>query len=165
MRPIRKTLLLFRRYAAISLRTESEFRPDFWTSVVQLILNAVLVIVFWDALFRLTGPLKGWTLADLVMMAGLGELSRTVSGLFPGLEELPDGIVKGNLDRYVTRPAPAILCYVWERISLVRIFHSFVAGMLIVGVAVWQLDFPITFKGALAGLGLMVIGRLAFMLL
>lgn len=165
MRHSRKTLMLFRRYAAISLRTESEFRPDFWTSVIQLVLNAVLVIVFWDALFRLTGPVKGWTLADLVMMAGLGELSRTVSGLFPGLNELPDGIVKGNLDRYLTRPAPAILCYLWERISLVRIFHSFVAGMLIVSVAVWQLNFPVTFKGTLAGLALMIIGRLAFMLL
>ncbi len=165
MRHFKTSLRLLRRYAAISLRTESEFRPDFWTSVVQLILNAVLVIVFWDALFRLTGPVKGWTLADLVMMAGLGELSRTVSGLFPGLDQLPEEIVTGNLDRYLTKPAPVLLCYLWERISIVRIFHSFVAGMVVVGVAVLYLDFPITLTGALAGLLLMVVGRLAFILL
>lgn len=165
MQPIKQTVRLIRRYIAISLSTESEFRPDFWTSVVQLLLNAVLVIVFWDALFRITGPLKGWTLADLVMMAGLGELSRTIAGLFPGLGQLSQAIVRGDIDRYLTKPAPVLLCYVMERVSVVRILHSFVAGISVIAVAVWQLGFRPTLGGSLLGLLVMIAGRIAFTLL
>jgi len=165
MYPITKLTALFRRYIIISLRAESEFRADFLTSVIQLVLNSVLVIVFWDAIFRITGPVNGWTFADSVMMAGVGELSWVVAMLFPGMDVLPDRIIKGDFDRYLTKPAPVLLSFAWERLSIPRVFHSLVAGLCVLGLAVFQFDFQATGMGIALGLVLMTLGRVSLVLL
>ncbi|HWI66745.1 MAG TPA: ABC-2 family transporter protein [Symbiobacteriaceae bacterium] len=160
MVPLSKIWRLFRRYSAISLAADSEFRTDFFSSVLLQMLNAGMMVAFWDALIRAAGGLPGWSMGDLVLMTGLQVLSGVVGTLFFRMRQLPERVLKGELDRYLTRPAPALLCLQWERLYVRSMITETVSGLIIIGVAVFGWGFRPVPGGVLPAVLLLVLGTL-----
>lgn len=160
MVPASKLLRLFRRYAAMNLAEESEFRMDFLSSVLLQMLYTAMLIAFWDGLVRATGGIAGWSMGDLVMMTGLHMLSIVVSHTFFRMNQLPGRILRGELDRYLTKPAPAILCLQWERLPVRAMFTETVSALIVIGIAVVGWGFRPVAAGILPAALLLVLGTM-----
>ncbi|MGE5673511.1 MAG: ABC-2 family transporter protein [Mycobacterium leprae] len=160
MAPIKKTWRLFLRYGAISLAADSEFRTDFLSGVILQLLNATMMILFWDGLTQAAGGIPGWGMGDLVLMTGLQSMSGAVSHLFFRMGGLPAKVMKGELDRYLTRPAPAFLCLQWETLYLRSMGIEFLSAGIVIAVALFGWGFRPVLGGILPGLLLLVIGTL-----
>jgi ABC-2 type transport system permease protein len=160
MMPVSKVWRLFRRYAAINLAEESEFRTDFLSSVVLQLLYAVMMIAFWDGLIRVAGGIPGWSMGDLVLMTGMQLLSGAVSGLFFRMNQLPGKVLKGELDRYLTKPVPPLLCLQWERLPLRAMVTETASAIIVTATAILGWGFRPVPGGILPGLLLLILGSL-----
>lgn len=160
MVPASKVWRLFRRYAAISWAEESEYRTDFCSSILLQLLYAAMMIVFWDGLVRATGGIPGWDMGDLVMMTGLRMLAGVVSHTFFRMSQLPGKILRGELDRYLTKPAPAVLCLQWERLPVRAMFTETISAIIVMGVAVGGWGFRPAPGGVLPALLLLIVGTM-----
>lgn len=160
MVPISKTWRLFKRYAAISLATESEFRTDFLSSVLLQLLSALMMIIFWEGLIRAAGGIPGWAMGDLVLMTGFQTLSGVVCSIFFRMSQLPAKVLRGELDRYLTKPAPAMLCLQWESLYVRSMMTETVSAAIIIAVAVFGWGFRPVPGGVLPGLLLLILGSL-----
>jgi ABC-2 type transport system permease protein len=157
---VKKIWRLFLRYAAINLATESEFRTDFFAGLVLSLSNAGLLVVFWDGLLRAAGPIHGWGIGELVLMSGLQTLSGVVSYLFFRMSQLPGKVLRGELDRYLTKPAPAFLCLQWEVLPLRSLITETISAAIILAVAVFGWGFAVDIRGVAPGLLLLMLGSL-----
>src|SRR3954454_10347114 len=69
--------LLF-RFVTISFRNASEFRIDFFTSVLHSLIYQAIFIVFWTSIVAFTGQkLGGWRLPDLVILTAFTLISNS----------------------------------------------------------------------------------------
>jgi ABC-2 type transport system permease protein len=160
MVPARKIWRLFLRYVAIEMAAESEFRTDFFAGLLLSLSNAAMLTIFWDGLLRAAGPLPGWGMGELVLMSGLRTLAGVVGYVFFRMSQLPGKVLRGELDRYLTKPAPAFLCLQWEVLPLRSLFVESVSGAIVIAAAIFGWGFALDIRGVVPGLLLLILGSL-----
>lgn len=160
MVPAKKIWRLFWRYVAIELAAESEFRTDFFAGLMLSLSNAAMMVIFWDGLLRAAGPIPGWEMGELVLMSGLRALAGVVGYFFFRMSQLPGKVLRGELDRYLTKPAPAFLCLQWEVLPLRSLMMETVSAAIIIAVAIFGWGFAVDIRGVVPGLLLLVLGSL-----
>ena len=112
-----------------SLRAALSYRADSALNAVGTIvfncLNLFLYFVLTDR-FRLVG---GWNMAELVFLYGVWMLGHALYGLLcKNLESVPNYVLAGDMDAYLTKPIAPLVHVVGKRFTFVAV------GDLLVGV-------------------------------
>jgi len=125
----------FKNYA----KTRLTYRADFWIEVVSdLAFQAINLIVILIA-FRHTPTLGGWTEAEVVFVFGYFMVPYGIFSCFFDLWNFSERyIVKGEMDRVLTRPAHNLFQILLENMYPPGLIGSFV-GLVIMAVTARQM--------------------------
>ncbi|HEX6085962.1 MAG TPA: ABC-2 family transporter protein [Thermoanaerobaculia bacterium] len=155
----RKYARLLYRFVAISFRNMSEFRLDFFTSIVHSLIYQAIFIVFWKSVLTFTAhDLGGWTFPDLVVLSAFTLVSNSVMLWFAGLLRLPQKVIKGELDKYLCKPVSPLFALVAEEVNAIPSAQRMISALLILGGACAYFGFRPAPANVLLSLGLMILG-------
>jgi ABC-2 type transport system permease protein len=129
----RKYSRLLGRFIVISFRDMSEFRIDFFTSVLHSLIYQAIFIVFWKAVLSFTPDLGGWTFPDLVILTAFTLVSNAIMQWFAGLLSLPRKVLNGELDKYLSKPLSPLFALIAEDINGMASAHQMISALLILG--------------------------------
>lgn len=162
----RKYSRLLFRFVAISFRDMSEFRLDFFTSIVHSVIYQAIFIVFWKSILSFTSQSLGtWRFADLVILSAFTLVSNAIMLWFSGILRLPQKVVKGELDKYLSKPLSPLFALLAEDINGLASAQQMLSAIVILGGAcVWFGVRPAP-GNVLVSLVLMVIGCIVLLLI
>ena len=162
----RKYSRLLFRFVMISFRDMSEFRIDFFTSILHSLIYQAIFIVFWKAVLSFTAKdLGGWRFPDLVILTAFTLVSNAVMQWFAGLLQLPRKVLKGELDKYLSKPLSPLFALVAEDMNGMASMQAMVSAVLILGSACLYFGVHPTLGGILVSLLLMVVGCVVLLLI
>ncbi|MDH5670659.1 MAG: ABC transporter permease [Myxococcales bacterium] len=129
------TLRFIKALLTMNFRASLASPGVFWLQVAFMALNNLLFCVTWWILFERFEHIRGWTLADLLTLFGVGAsgfgLSVVVAG---GVRDLGQVISDGELDSLLTQPKSPLLQAVAAR-SLASGWGDVSSGLLLLGMA------------------------------
>ena len=133
---------LFLEYMKNYAKTRLTYRADFWIEVLSDLLFQGLNLIFILVVFQHTDSLGGWSQAEVVFVYGYFMIPYGIFNTFFNLWSFSDRyIVKGEMDRVLTRPAHNLVQIVLENMDPPSLIGSFI-GMIIVGISWSQLGMP-----------------------
>ncbi|KIL37399.1 ABC transporter permease [Cohnella kolymensis] len=151
------TLSLFREYMANYLKVKLTYRADFWVEVVSDLLFSAVNLIFIFVVFQHTNSLGDWNQAEVIFVYGYFMIPSAIFGTFFNLWNFSDRyIVKGEMDRVLTRPAHSLAQVMLENVDPPSLIGAFV-GLAIMGSAWSTLGLPFSWYDPLV-LVVMVIG-------
>ncbi|GBF77313.1 ABC transporter permease [Paenibacillus sp. 598K] len=133
---------LFWEYMKNYAKTRLTYRADFWIEVLSDLLFQGLNLIFILVVFQHTESLGGWSQAEVVFVYGYFMIPYGIFNTFFNLWSFSDRyIVKGEMDRVLTRPAHNLVQIVLENMDPPSLIGSGI-GALIVGITWSQLGLP-----------------------
>ena len=119
------------------MKTRLTYRSDFWIEVVSDLAFNFMNLFFILVVYMHTDALDGWSRADVIFIYGFFMVPYGVFQCFFNLWNFVERyIVKGELDRVLTRPAHSLVQVTLENMDPSSLFGS------IVGVAVMAYAWP-----------------------
>lgn len=163
---LRKYSRLLFRFLVVSFRDMSEFRVDFFTSVLHNLVYQAIFILFWKAIVvHTTDALGEWSFADLVVLSSFTLLSSAVMQWFVGLLRLSQKVVRGEVDKYLCKPVSPLFALLAEEMNgLGSVQQLGSAVFILVGVCVW-FDVAVTPAAVAASLLVLALGCVAVVLI
>ncbi|MEN6479516.1 MAG: ABC-2 family transporter protein [Anaerolineales bacterium] len=124
-------LRLYLKYTLVSIRSQMQYRASFiMLSAGQFIATATEFVALW-ALFDRFGAIAGWTLPEVALFYGLGNVSFALAeGMARGFDLFANLVKRGDFDRILLRPRSTLLQIGASEFQLMRI------GRLSQGLAV-----------------------------
>jgi ABC-2 type transport system permease protein len=115
------------------MKTRLTYRSDFWIEVLSDLLMNGLNLFFILVVFGQTDSLGGWNREQILFIYGFFMVPYGIFGTFFNLWSFSERyIVKGEMDRILTRPAYNLWQIMLENIDPSSIFSS-IAGLIIMG--------------------------------
>ncbi len=104
-------LRLIRGWLALNLQRRVVFRADTLMALMQGLLFAGVMVLFFETIFGHVQALAGWTRGEMYVLLGTFHLLMQLedSLLRRGLMSLPELVERGTLDSLLTRPGPVPL--------------------------------------------------------
>lgn len=150
-------LVLFWEYIKNYAKTRLTYRADFWIEVISDLLFQGVNLIFILIVFQHTPSLGGWSEAEVVFVYGFFMIPYGLFSTFFGVWNFSERyIVKGEMDRVLTRPAHSLFQVLLENVDPPSLIGSFV-GALIMGLCWTQLGLPFSVLDVLVLL-LLVLG-------
>ena len=104
-----KTLRLLRAYFRFNLAAGMAYRASFFLQVFGMALNNTAFIVFWRVLYDHAADLGGWGFRDVMFLWALVSVVWGLGQIFAGNVPYLSRIIRqGDLDVYLTQPAPVV---------------------------------------------------------
>ena len=122
---LRFDTLMYIRLVRMTLRGRLQYRSDFWTSLVGVvILNGVNIaqvsVLAWR--FNMIG---GWSIGDLMILYGMFSISWSLYTIFfVRTKELGNEITTGIFDQYLIRPMSPFLQFISREFQYVGLCDS-----------------------------------------
>lgn len=151
------SLALFKEYLANYLKTRMTYRADFWVEVLSDFLFNAANLVFIFVVFRHTAALADWSEWEVVFVYGYFMIPYGIFATFFGLWDFSERyIVKGEMDRVLTRPAHHLTQVMLENMDPPSLVGSLL-GFVIMASAWAALDLKLDWYDPLV-FAVMVIG-------
>lgn len=133
---------LFWDYFKNYMKTRMTYRSDFWIEIVSDLAFQGLNLLFILIVFMHTPTLGGWTQAQMVFVYGFFMVPYGIFFAFFNLWNFAERyIIKGELDRVLTRPAHNLAQLILENMDPSSLAGS-VVGLVIMGYAAQSIDIP-----------------------
>ena len=148
-------------YMKIGVANELQYRVNFFVQLLQsLIALATGLIGLW-LVFNQTEDLMGWTQPELLAVMGVYILMGGVimSTIEPNMLRLMEEVRNGLLDHTLTKPADAQLLVSIREFRFWRLVDV-VVGLVVLAVALFQIEGQVGFVQALAFIVALVLGGL-----
>jgi ABC-2 type transport system permease protein len=150
-------LAIYRRYLAISLRSQLQYRASFAMQALgQAMITGIEFLGIW-ALFDRFGSLAGWTLAEVALLYGMADVTFAIAdALGRGFDLLASMIKSGDFDRVLLRPRSTVLQLMGQELTLMRV-GRLAQGLAILlwashaGAIAWSAPKVILLLGAIGG--------------
>ncbi|MFC4303043.1 ABC transporter permease [Cohnella boryungensis] len=127
---------LYRDYFANYLKTKLSYRADFWIEVLSDLMFNGLNLVFIFIVFMHTPSLGDWSEAEVVFVYGYFMMAFGLFGTFFNAWNFGERyIVKGEMDRILTRPAHSLSQIMLENMDPPALFGSLVG--LVIMITSW----------------------------
>lgn len=129
----RKTLAFVGAYMQANWNIAMEYRGSLVSQVMGMFINDILWVAFWVLYFTKFPVLRGWTLEDvLVLWAAVTTAFGLVAGLFNNCLRIPELVVKGQLDYYLSLPKDVLLHLLVSQIRLINLGDLLFGPLLLV---------------------------------
>lgn len=107
------------------------YRVDFMIGMLAFLLDQSLGLLFLFVVFENIDVLAGFTVYEVVLMYGIGQIPKGIDHLFfDNIWLIPRNILQGSMDRYLLRPINPLYSYLIER------FQPDAFGEIILGTAI-----------------------------
>ncbi len=134
---------LYRDYFANYMKTKLTYRADFWIEVLSDLMFNGLNLVFILIVFLHTPSLGDWSESEVVFVYGYFMIAFGLfSSVFSAWNFGERYIIKGEMDRILTRPAHSLSQILLENMNPPAIFGSIV-GLVIMIISWSTLGLPI----------------------
>ncbi len=122
---------LYLKMIAVSIRGQMQYRASFvMFTIGNLIASAVEILTVW-AFFGRFGTLGGWTLPEVAVFYGIGNISFSIAEAFTReFDVFQNHVRTGEFDRVLLRPRSTVLQMLGAQCQIMRI------GRFAQGVAV-----------------------------
>jgi ABC-2 type transport system permease protein len=132
------------RLVRVGFKIETEFRTDFWMSLLNFVVWNALFVTFWQAIVGRTGSLGTWTVGELLVLNFVLNVQGALSIPFLGFQRLPERVREGALDKYLCRPVNPILVTCFESMYVVAFVRHLAIGLAGVGACLWIFQLRVT---------------------
>lgn len=131
---------LINEYLKNYMKSRLTYRADFWVEIISDLLFQVTNLIFIFVIFMHTDSLGGWSENEVVFVYGFFMVPYGVFTCFVNLWGFSERyIVKGEMDRVMTRPAHNLFQIFLENVDPPSLVGSFIGiGIMLVSGA--QLD-------------------------
>lgn len=124
------------------IKTRMTYRADFWVEVISDLLFQATNLIFIFVIFMHTESLGGWSQGEVVFVYGFFMVPYGVFSCFINLWGFSERyIVKGEMDRVMTRPAHNLFQIFLENVDPPALVGSII-GIVIMSVSGSQLGLP-----------------------
>ncbi|WP_141434373.1 ABC transporter permease [Bacillus sp. 03113] len=135
---------IFFQYLAQYMKTRLQYRTDLFVEIFSDLLSQIVNLVFIFVVFGHTQLLSGWDRDELIFIYGFFLIPFAVFAAFFNIWDFNDRyIVKGELDRILTRPIHSLFQIVLERMELESLFGA-ITGLIIMFYAGSRLHLDIS---------------------
>ncbi|MFC4777972.1 ABC transporter permease [Paenibacillus sp. GCM10023252] len=141
--------VLFWEYLKNYAKTKLTYRADFWIEVISDLLFQGMNLIFILIVFQHTASLGGWSEAEVVFVYGFFMVPSGIFGAIFNIWNFGERyIVKGELDRVLTRPAHSLFQVLLENLDPPSLIGSMVGGVIMIicwsqlGIPFELLDLP-----------------------
>ncbi|MBO9130951.1 ABC-2 family transporter protein [Bacillus sp. 165] len=153
---------LFLQYAGQYLKTKLQYRGDLLVGLLSDLLFQAVNLVFILVVFGHTQMLQGWNREEIIFIYGFFLVPFALFSTFFNIWDFNDRyIVKGEMDRILTRPVHSLFQVVLERLELESLFGG-VTGLLIMGYAASKLNLVFHWYDSILFLVMAVGGALVY---
>ncbi|MFD1735231.1 ABC transporter permease [Bacillus salitolerans] len=123
------------QYIGQYMKTRLQYRSDMIVEIISDLLFQAVNLIFILVVFGHTQFLNGWSREEIIFIYGFFLVPFAIFGAFFNIWDFNDRyIVKGELDRVLTRPIHSLFQIILERIELESLF-GVVTGLVIMGYA------------------------------
>lgn len=131
---------LFLQYASQYIKTKLEYRGDFIVGLLSDLLLQAVNLIFILVVFGHTQALKGWNREEVIFIYGFFLVPFAIFSSFFNIWDFNDRyIVKGEMDRILTRPIHSLFQVILERMELESLLGA-ITGFGVMGYAALQLQ-------------------------
>ena len=153
---------IFFQYVSQYLKTRLEYRADFIVEILSDLLNQAVNLVFIFVVFGHTQLLSGWSRDEIIFIYGFFLVPFALFSAFFNIWDFNDRyIVKGEMDRILTRPIHSLFQVIIERMELEALF-GLVTGFIILFYAGSNLGLDLAWYDPILFLLFVVGGALAY---
>ncbi|MDQ0258039.1 ABC-2 type transport system permease protein [Evansella vedderi] len=150
-------LSIFFQYAAQYLKTRMTYRGDLVVEIFSDLLFQAVNLIFILVVFGHTALLAGWSREEIIFIYGFFLVPYAIFSAFFNIWDFNDRyIVKGEMDRVLTRPIHSLFQIIIERMELESLF-GVITGLAIMFYAGSQLGLELSWYDPFVFI-LMVIG-------
>lgn len=127
-----KTLKYFFAQSKYNLKNAHALTGSFWIGVLSMVINNLTFFVIWFLFMKATGPINGWTTLDVFGMLGISMVAYGIAqGLFYGLVDLPQMVLRGSFDNVLLSPVNSFFKLAGSSFS-VTAFGDLLEGVVVV---------------------------------
>lgn len=124
------------------MKTRLTYRADFWVEVISDLLFQATNFIFIMVIFMHTESLGGWNQNEVVFVYGFFMVPFGVFSCFVNMWNFSERyIVKGEMDRVLTRPAHNLFQILLENVDPPSLIGSFI-GLVIMAISGANLGLP-----------------------
>ncbi|WP_071458764.1 ABC transporter permease [Bacillus massilinigeriensis] len=116
---------MFFQYIGQYMKTRLEYRTDLVVEIFSDLLSQAINLVFILVVFGHTDLLNGWTRDEIIFIYGFFLVPYALFSAFFNIWDFNERyIVKGELDRILTRPVHSLFQVILERMELESLFGA-----------------------------------------
>ncbi|WP_243291544.1 ABC-2 family transporter protein [Bacillus sp. FJAT-47783] len=131
---------MFFQYMGQYMKTRMQYRADMFVELLSDMMFQAANLIFILVVFGHTNMLSGWTRDEIIFIYGFFLVPFAIFASFFNIWDFNERyIVKGEMDRILTRPIHSLFQVVLERMELESLFGA-VTGFIVMGYAAFQLQ-------------------------
>ncbi|WP_243388095.1 ABC transporter permease [Bacillus kexueae] len=131
---------MFFQYMGQYLKTRMQYRTDMVVELISDMMFQAANLIFILVVFGHTSMLSGWNRDEIIFIYGFFLVPFALFASFFNIWDFNERyIVKGEMDRILTRPIHSLFQVVLERMELESLFGA-ITGFIIMGYAAIQLQ-------------------------
>jgi ABC-2 type transport system permease protein len=155
-------LSMFFQYVAQYMKTRLEYRTNLFVELLTDFLFQAVNFVFILVVFGHTQLLAGWNREEIIFIYGFFLVPAALFSAFFNIWDFNDRyIVKGELDRILTRPIHSLFQIILERLELEALFGG-LTGIIVMIYAGSALDIQLHWFDPLLFIVLVIGGALVY---
>ena len=145
LRKIHRMFKLHRIFIKQDLKRITEYKVDFLTGAVGMLLAQAINLFFLSIIFSQIPNLKGFTFGQIIFIYGFALLPKAIDHLFfDNLWSIAYFIIrKGDFDKYLTRPVSTLFAVTVEKFQ-VDAFGELVVGITFLCVSIPRIGLEIS---------------------
>ncbi|WP_188067255.1 ABC transporter permease [Brevibacillus brevis] len=162
MQNIRHIFSIFADYLSQYFKTRLAYRTDFLGDFVSNLVSELINLVFIVVVFTHVPLMGDWTRDEIIFIYGFFLVPYALFSMFFGFWDFNERyIIRGEMDRILTRPIHNLAQVYLESIAPDRIF-GVITGIIIMGYAAIQLDLSFYWYDVFIFIGLSISGALIY---
>ena len=146
-------------YLRIGVLNELQYRVNFFIQLLQSFIAVGTGLIGLSLVFGQVDDLRGWSQPELLAVMGVHILMGSIirSAIQPNMERLTNDVLNGTLDFAITKPVDAQAMVSVREFRFWQLTDSIV-GLVILGVAVAQLQSTLTAFQILSFIAALIMG-------
>ncbi|MBO8164651.1 MAG: ABC-2 family transporter protein [Brevibacillus sp.] len=157
-----QVLRLFGDYLSQYFKTRLAYRADFFGELVSNLIFELINLVFIVVVFQHVPLLNDWSRDEIIFIYGYFLIPYALFTMFFGFWDFNERyIIRGEMDRVLTRPIHNLAQVCLESIAPDRIFGVF-SGLIIMGYAAIKLELSFAWYDLLLFVGLVISSVLIY---
>lgn len=129
-------LRLYRRYAAVSIRSQLQYRASVIINALGIFAQTAVEFVAIWSLFQRFGQIRGWTLPEIALFYGIISITWALTdALGRGFDVFATMVKQGDFDRLLLRPRSTVLQLLGHELTVRRV-GRLAQGCLVLAYAI-----------------------------
>jgi ABC-2 type transport system permease protein len=153
---------MFFQYASQYLKTRLTYRTDTVIEILSDLLSQAVNLIFILVVFGHTSYLSGWNREEIIFIYGFFLVPYGLFSAFFNIWDFNERyIVKGEMDRVLTRPVHSLFQIIMERMELESLF-GLITGLVVMGYAGMNLGLTLAWYDVLIFIAMVLGGAFIY---